>query len=89
MIITRKRIKQAARLHSWRNLTEKYNIFLLHFYAYEDYTVLLTVARCEQMWSLHEEARKEELVHLAITGTYKKIFSHCENSGFICSLRRI
>ncbi|XP_011686860.1 PREDICTED: glutamate receptor ionotropic, delta-2-like [Wasmannia auropunctata] len=32
-----------------------------------DYTVLLSVATCHQMWSLHEAARKEELIHLAIT----------------------
>ncbi|KAL6263497.1 hypothetical protein P5V15_006288 [Pogonomyrmex californicus] len=32
-----------------------------------DYTVLLSVATCHQMWSLHDAARKEELVHLAIT----------------------
>lgn len=24
------------------------------------------------MWSLHDAVRKEELVHLAITGTYKR-----------------
>ncbi|EZA54910.1 ObirIr93a [Ooceraea biroi] len=32
-----------------------------------DYTVLLSVATCFQTWSLHDIARKEELVHLAIT----------------------
>ncbi|KYN41871.1 Glutamate receptor delta-2 subunit [Trachymyrmex septentrionalis] len=32
-----------------------------------DFTVLLSVTSCYQMWSLHDAARKEELVHLAIT----------------------
>ncbi|XP_012536819.1 ionotropic receptor 93a isoform X2 [Monomorium pharaonis] len=32
-----------------------------------DYTVLLSVTMCQQMWSLHDTARKEELIHLAIT----------------------
>lgn len=43
-------------------------------YIYKDYMVLLSVATCQQMWTLHEAARKEALVHLAITGTYKKVF---------------
>ncbi|XP_018392556.1 PREDICTED: uncharacterized protein LOC108771698 [Cyphomyrmex costatus] len=32
-----------------------------------DFTVLLSVASCYQMWSLHDAARKEDLIHLAIT----------------------
>ncbi|XP_039311074.1 ionotropic receptor 93a-like [Solenopsis invicta] len=34
---------------------------------FRDYTVLLSVTTCHQMWSLHDAARKEELIHLAIT----------------------
>lgn len=33
-----------------------------------DYTVLLSVASCQQTWNLFQRARKEKLVHLAITG---------------------
>ncbi|XP_077271963.1 LOW QUALITY PROTEIN: ionotropic receptor 93a [Temnothorax americanus] len=32
-----------------------------------DYTALLSVTTCHRMWELHDAARKEELVHLAIT----------------------
>ncbi|XP_043276414.1 ionotropic receptor 93a isoform X4 [Venturia canescens] len=32
-----------------------------------DYTVLLSVASCHETWSLFQRARKEKLVHLAIT----------------------
>ncbi|KYN11033.1 Glutamate receptor delta-2 subunit [Trachymyrmex cornetzi] len=33
----------------------------------QDFTVLLSVTSCYQMWSLHDAARKDEVVHLAIT----------------------
>ncbi|CAK9824580.1 Ionotropic receptor 93a [Anthophora retusa] len=33
----------------------------------QDYTILLSVAACYLTWRLHEAARKEELVHFAIT----------------------
>nr|XP_034179469.1 ionotropic receptor 93a-like isoform X2 [Osmia lignaria]XP_034179470.1 ionotropic receptor 93a-like isoform X2 [Osmia lignaria] len=33
----------------------------------QDYTILLSVATCYLTWRLHETARKEELIHLAIT----------------------
>ncbi|XP_026674967.1 ionotropic receptor 93a [Ceratina calcarata] len=34
---------------------------------YQDYTILLSIASCNSTWRLHRIARKEELVHLAIT----------------------
>ncbi|XP_029675153.1 ionotropic receptor 93a-like [Formica exsecta] len=34
---------------------------------FRDYTVLLSVATCHKTWSLHNVARKDEIVHLAIT----------------------
>lgn len=40
----------------------------------EDYTVLLSVVTCHQTWSLHNIARKDEIVHLAIIGMYEEIF---------------
>nr|XP_012227959.1 PREDICTED: uncharacterized protein LOC105675403 isoform X2 [Linepithema humile] len=43
-----------------------------------DYTVLLSVATCYQTWSLHDVARKEELVHLAITNQDCPRFSDSE-----------
>ncbi|KOC62658.1 Glutamate receptor delta-2 subunit [Habropoda laboriosa] len=33
----------------------------------QDYTILLSVAACYITWRLHEAARKEELIHFAIT----------------------
>ncbi|KAK9295911.1 hypothetical protein QLX08_009886 [Tetragonisca angustula] len=33
----------------------------------QDYTILLSVATCYLTWHLHEDARKEELIHFAIT----------------------
>ncbi|XP_072742853.1 ionotropic receptor 93a isoform X1 [Anoplolepis gracilipes] len=35
--------------------------------SFRDYTVLLSVATCSQTWSLHNAARKDDIVHLAIT----------------------
>ncbi|XP_050459393.1 ionotropic receptor 93a-like [Cataglyphis hispanica] len=34
--------------------------------SFRDYTVLLSVVTCHQTWSLHNIARKDEIVHLAI-----------------------
>ncbi|XP_015433115.1 PREDICTED: uncharacterized protein LOC107189154 [Dufourea novaeangliae] len=33
----------------------------------QDYTILLSVATCHLTWRLHEAARKEDLIHLALT----------------------
>lgn len=52
----------------YRPLIFEYIIYIYVFFTYKDYTVLLSVATCHQTWSLHDVARKEELVHLAITG---------------------
>ncbi|XP_032665741.1 LOW QUALITY PROTEIN: ionotropic receptor 93a-like [Odontomachus brunneus] len=43
-----------------------------------DFTALLSVATCEQTWSLHDAASKEEVVHLAITEPDCPRFSETE-----------